>query len=69
VFPDDLSGMPLERAIEFKIELQPGTSPIAKAPYTMSHVEDSTLGLAREWFHSPKFINLGLSDIVHNKER
>jgi hypothetical protein len=39
VFPDDLSGMPLERAIEFKIELQPGTSPIAKAPYTMSHVE------------------------------
>jgi hypothetical protein len=35
VFPDDLSGMPPERAIE----LQPGTAPIAKAPYKMSPVE------------------------------
>jgi hypothetical protein len=32
VFPDDLSGMPPEQAIELKIELQPGTTPIAKAP-------------------------------------
>jgi hypothetical protein len=31
--------MPLEREIEFKIELQPGTALIAKAPYKMSHVE------------------------------
>jgi hypothetical protein len=29
VFPDDLPGMPPERAIEFKIELQPGTTPIS----------------------------------------
>jgi hypothetical protein len=39
VFPDDLPAMPPERAIEFKIELQPDTAPIAKAPYKMSHVE------------------------------
>jgi hypothetical protein len=39
VFPDDLPRMPPERAIEFKIELQPGTAPIAKAPYKMSSVE------------------------------
>jgi hypothetical protein len=39
VFPDDLPGMPPKRAIEFKIELQPGTTPIAKAPYKMSPVE------------------------------
>jgi hypothetical protein len=39
VFPNDLPGMPPERAIEFKIELQPGTAPIAKAPYKMSPVE------------------------------
>jgi hypothetical protein len=39
VFPDDLPEMPPERAIEFKIELQPGTTPIAKSPYKMSHVE------------------------------
>jgi hypothetical protein len=39
VFPDDLPGMPPERAIELKIELQPGTAPISKAPYKMSPVE------------------------------
>jgi hypothetical protein len=39
VFPDELPGMSPKRAIEFKIELQPGTTPIAKAPYKMSHVE------------------------------
>jgi hypothetical protein len=39
VFPDDLPGMQPERAIEFKIELQPRTAPIAKAPYKMSLVE------------------------------
>jgi hypothetical protein len=39
VFSDDLSGMPPERVIEFKIELQPDTSPISKAPYKMSQEE------------------------------
>jgi hypothetical protein len=33
VFPDDLPEMPPERAIEFKIKLQPGIATIAKAPY------------------------------------
>jgi hypothetical protein len=36
VFPDDLPRMPPERAIEFKIELQPGTAPIAKSLYQMT---------------------------------
>jgi hypothetical protein len=31
--------MPPKRVIKFKIELQPGTAPIAKAPYKLSHVE------------------------------
>jgi hypothetical protein len=35
VFPDDLLGMPPERAIEFK----PSTAPVAKASYKMSPVE------------------------------
>jgi hypothetical protein len=38
MFPDDLPGMPPERAM-FKIELQPGTAPISKAPYKMSREE------------------------------
>jgi hypothetical protein len=39
VFPDDLPRMPPERAIEFKIELQPNTAPISKTPYRMTPVE------------------------------
>jgi hypothetical protein len=39
VFPSDLPRMPPEMAIEFKIELQPGTTPKSKAPYKMSLVE------------------------------
>ncbi len=39
VFPDDFPGMPPERAIEFKIKLQPSIAPISKAPYKMSREE------------------------------
>jgi hypothetical protein len=39
VFHDDLSGMPTQGAIKFKIELQPSTTPIAKAPYRMMAVD------------------------------
>jgi hypothetical protein len=45
IFPDDLPGMPPERAIEFKIELYPGTAPIAKAPYKMSSMEMKELNI------------------------
>ncbi|GKB00220.1 putative reverse transcriptase domain-containing protein [Tanacetum coccineum] len=33
VFPDDLSGLPPIREIEFQIELTPGATPVAKSPY------------------------------------
>ncbi|GKE47992.1 hypothetical protein Tco_1479250 [Tanacetum coccineum] len=39
VFPDELSGLPPEREVEFTIELIPGAQPISKAPYSMSPVE------------------------------
>jgi hypothetical protein len=39
VFLDDLLGMPPERDIEFKIELQPGTAPVAKSPYKITRDE------------------------------
>jgi hypothetical protein len=45
VFSDDLLGMPPERAIEFKIELQPGTTPIAKSLYRMTPVKLAELKL------------------------
>jgi hypothetical protein len=39
VFPDDLPRMLPERDIDFKIQLQPNTAPIAKAPYKISPAE------------------------------
>jgi hypothetical protein len=36
VFPEELSGKPPDRNIEFVIELIPGTAPIYKSPYRMS---------------------------------
>jgi hypothetical protein len=43
VFPDDLPGMPPDRAIEFKIELQPGTAPVYKRPYPTAQNEMAEL--------------------------
>jgi hypothetical protein len=34
-FPDEFPGMPLDRDVEFVIELQPGTAPSSKRPYRM----------------------------------
>jgi hypothetical protein len=36
VFPEDLPGMPLDRDIEFVIELKPSTIPIYKTPFRMT---------------------------------
>jgi hypothetical protein len=35
IFPDDLLGLPLDRDVEPKIELLPGTAPISRRPYSM----------------------------------
>ena len=39
VFLKDLPGIPIDREIEFSIDLLPGTSPISKAPYRMALTE------------------------------
>jgi hypothetical protein len=39
VFLEDLPGMPLNRDVEFLIELQPGMSPISRRPYKMTPKE------------------------------
>jgi hypothetical protein len=40
---DDLPGMPPDRAIKFKIELQPGTALVYKRPYPMAQNEMAAL--------------------------
>ena len=39
IFPEELLGLPLQREIDFRIELIPGTQPISKAPYRMTLAE------------------------------
>ena len=39
VFPENLPWIPLDREIEFSIDLLPKTSPILKAPYRMAPTE------------------------------
>jgi hypothetical protein len=61
VFPDDLPGMPPERDIEFKIELQPGTAPIAMSPYKMSQKELVELKIQLQNLLDKSFIHPGSS--------
>jgi hypothetical protein len=73
VFPDDPPRMPPERAIEFKIELQSGTTPIAKAPYKMSHVELKELkiqlqGLLHKGYIHPSTSPWGCSALFVEKK-
>ena len=39
IFPDDISGLPPDREVEFTIDLIPGTEPISIPPYRMSPAE------------------------------
>ncbi|GKB78284.1 putative reverse transcriptase domain-containing protein, partial [Tanacetum coccineum] len=39
VFPEDLSGLPPQRQVEFRIDLVPGATPIAKSPYRLAPSE------------------------------
>nr|GEV84667.1 reverse transcriptase domain-containing protein [Tanacetum cinerariifolium] len=36
VFPEDLSGLPTQRQVEFRIDLVPGATPLAKSPYRLA---------------------------------
>jgi hypothetical protein len=61
VFPDDLPGMPLDRDIEFSIELLPGTAPISKRPYRMDVNDLAELKKQIEELLSKGFIRPSLS--------
>ncbi|GJS41370.1 putative reverse transcriptase domain-containing protein [Tanacetum coccineum] len=39
VFPEDLSGLPPQQQVEFRIDLVPGATPIAKSPYRLAPSE------------------------------
>ncbi|GKA17925.1 putative nucleotidyltransferase, ribonuclease H [Tanacetum coccineum] len=39
VFPEELSGLPPTRQVEFQIDLMPGAAPVARAPYRLAPSE------------------------------
>ncbi|GJZ67264.1 putative reverse transcriptase domain-containing protein [Tanacetum coccineum] len=63
VFPEDLSGLPPTRQVEFQIDLVPGAAPVARAPYRLAPSEMKELseqlkelsdkGFIRTQFHTP----------------
>ena len=61
VFPDDLSGLPPDREIEFTIELLPGTAPISQAPYRMAPSELKELKVQLQELVDEGYIKLSVS--------
>ena len=56
VFPNDISGLPLDRVIEFVIKLVPGTEPISIPPCRMAPAELKELKEKLEELLSKGFI-------------
>jgi Retroviral aspartyl protease len=56
VFPDELPGLPPPRDVEFYIELQPGTTPVARALYRMAPAELRELKIQLEELLEKEFI-------------
>ncbi|GJQ99831.1 putative reverse transcriptase domain-containing protein [Tanacetum coccineum] len=66
VFPDDLSGLPHVREIEFRIDLIPGESPVVKATYRLALSEMLELSnILNELQDREKGFNFDLSEEEH----
>ncbi|XP_058726033.1 uncharacterized protein LOC131597345 [Vicia villosa] len=61
VFPKDVRELPLEREVEFTIELIPGTSPVSMAPYRISASELAGLKSQLENLLEKEFIRPSVS--------
>ena len=61
VFPDDISGLPPDREVEFTIDLIPGTEPISIPPYRMDPAELRELKAQLEELLSKGFIRPSIS--------
>ncbi|GJQ97776.1 putative reverse transcriptase domain-containing protein [Tanacetum coccineum] len=56
VFPEDLSGLPLQRQVEFRIDLVPGATPVMKSPYRLAPSEMQELSGQLQELHDKGFI-------------
>ncbi|GJV49789.1 putative nucleotidyltransferase, ribonuclease H [Tanacetum coccineum] len=56
VFPEDLSGLPPTRQVEFQIDLVPGVAPVARAPYRLAPLELQELSTQLQELYDKGFI-------------
>nr|GEW17504.1 putative reverse transcriptase domain-containing protein [Tanacetum cinerariifolium] len=73
VFPEDLSGIPPTRQVEFQINLIPGATPMARAPYRlapseMKELSDQLKELANKGFIRPSSLPWGAPVLFVKKE-
>ena len=61
VFPEDLPGIPPARQVEFRIDLIPGATPIAKVPYRLAQAEMQELSSQLNELLSKRFIRPSFS--------
>ncbi|GJX63013.1 putative reverse transcriptase domain-containing protein [Tanacetum coccineum] len=64
VFPEDLSGLPPTRQVEFQIDLTPGAAPVARAPYRLAPSEMRELSKKLQELPDMGFIRLMISNNV-----
>ena len=74
VFPNDIAGLPLDREVEFTIDLIPETEPISIPPYTMAPAKLRELKAQLEELLNKVFIRssispTGSSSFLREKER
>nr|GFC15658.1 putative reverse transcriptase domain-containing protein [Tanacetum cinerariifolium] len=73
VFPEDLSGLPPIRPVEFQIDLVPGAALVARAPYRSAPSEMKEFAkqlkeLSDKGFIRPSFLTMGSSSPIFRKE-
>ncbi|GJR52724.1 putative reverse transcriptase domain-containing protein [Tanacetum coccineum] len=56
VFPEDLSGLPPTRQVEFQIDLVPGAAPVARSPYRLAPSEMQELSAQLQELSDMRFI-------------
>nr|GEY86686.1 putative reverse transcriptase domain-containing protein [Tanacetum cinerariifolium] len=56
VFSKDLSGLPPQRQVEFRIDLVPGVTPVAKSPYRLAPSEMQELSAQLQELQDKGFI-------------
>ncbi|GKB02487.1 hypothetical protein Tco_0830576 [Tanacetum coccineum] len=65
VFPEDLLGLPPQRQVEFRIDLVPGATPVAKSPYRLAPSEMQELSRQlQELQDKGRFVIVFIDDIL-----